>query len=76
MSGNSFGTEACQWIADNVFKHCINIEKVDLSDIFTKRLRSDLPNSLLLLMTALEGKKIKYLDLSHNAFGPDGVKSF
>jgi Ran GTPase-activating protein 1 len=76
MSGNSYGTEACQWIAENVIKFCENIKKVDFSDIFTSRLRSDLPNSLLLLMTALEGKSVQNLDLSHNAFGPDGVKSF
>jgi len=44
--------------------------------MFTARLRSDLPNSLAILMGKLDINKIVDLNLSHNAFGPDGVKSF
>lgn len=76
MSANSYGTEACQWIADEVLTKCVNLKKVNFSDMFTARLRSDLPNSLKILMSAISDRKIEYLDLSHNAFGPDGVKSF
>jgi len=28
------------------------------------------------MITALMDKKITYLNMSHNAFGPDGVRSF
>jgi len=44
--------------------------------MFTARLRSDLPKSLEILMGKLDVNKIIDLNLSHNAFGPDGVKSF
>ena len=76
FSENSYGTGACQWIADNVLQNAVNLEKVDFSDMFTARLRSDLPNSLAILMGKLDINKIVDLNLSHNAFGPDGVKSF
>ena len=76
FSENSYGTEACQWITDNVLKKAVNLQKVDFSDMFTARLRSDLPKSLAILMSGLDVNKIVDLNLSHNAFGPDGVKSF
>lgn len=76
LSANSYGTEACQWIADEILSKCLNLKKVNFSDMFTQRLRSDLPNSLKALMDSIMNRKIEHLDLSHNAFGPDGVKSF
>ena len=59
-----------------MLKKAVNLSKVDFSDMFTARLRSDLPKSLEILMSGLDVKKIVELNLSHNAFGPDGVKSF
>lgn len=44
--------------------------------MFTQRLRSDLPGSLKILMSSVIDKNIISLNLSHNAFGPDGVRSF
>ena len=44
--------------------------------MFVARLRSDLPNSLKILMNGLNPKIVTDLNLSHNAFGPDGVRSF
>jgi len=76
MSANSYGLEPCRWIADNVLKHCVNLKKVNFSDIFTTRARAVLPPSLKLLIEAIADKPIVELDLSANAFGPDGVKSF
>ena len=76
FSANSYGTEACQWISDNILRKAPNLTKVDFSDMFTARLRSDLPNSLKILMNGLNPKIVTHLDLSHNAFGPDGVRSF
>jgi Ran GTPase-activating protein 1 len=76
MGGNSYGTEACQWIADNVLTHCKNIERVNLSNIFIGRLKADLPTSLRILMNSIENKQVTHLDLSHNAFGPQGIASF
>jgi len=76
LGGNSYGTAACEWISDNILKNCVNLQKINFSDMFTQRLRSDLPNSLKILMTSVLDKPIESVDLSHNAFGPDGVRSF
>jgi Ran GTPase-activating protein 1 len=49
------------------------LKKADFSDIFTARLRSELPLSLKFLIDALDNKPVGDLILSDNAFGPDGV---
>ena len=76
MSANSYDLEPCRWIAENILKNCINLKRVNFSDIFTTRLRSNLPPSLKLLIDAIMDKPIVELNVSHNAFGPDGVQSF
>ena len=76
LSANSYGTEACKWIASEFLSKCDNLNKVNFSDMFTSRLRSDLPISLKFLMDSIIDKQITSVDLSHNAFGPDGVRSF
>lgn len=76
MSANSYGLEPCRWMAENVLKHCVNLKRVNFSDIFTTRAREVLPPSLKLLIGAITDKPIVDLDLSANAFGPDGVRSF
>jgi Ran GTPase-activating protein 1 len=53
-----------------------NLKYAIFSDLFVSRLRAELPESLLYLMDNIMDKNIIQLDLSHNAFGPDGVKSF
>jgi Ran GTPase-activating protein (RanGAP) involved in mRNA processing and transport len=53
LSGNSYGFEACQWIATNVLSKTTNIKHIDFSDIFTTRLRNTLPESLKVLMAPL-----------------------
>jgi Ran GTPase-activating protein 1 len=57
-------------------KEISNLEVVNYRDIFVSRLRADLPKSLYELVTAVNGKNIRVLDLSDNAFGPIGVQSF
>jgi Ran GTPase-activating protein (RanGAP) involved in mRNA processing and transport len=59
-----------------VLSKSINIKKIDFDDIFTTRLRSDLPKSLKYLIDSIIGRDIEELNLSNNAFGPDGVASF
>lgn len=44
-----------------------------MSDMFTGRLRSEIPQSLEFLSKALEAHPIELLDFSDNAFGPDGL---
>lgn len=57
-------------------KNIENLKYVNYRDIFVSRKKTDLPASLKELMLAIEEKKIEILDLSDNAFGPIGVKSF
>ena len=76
LSGNSYGMEACRWIAENVLKKCVNLQSVNFSDIFTTRERKELPPSLKLMIDAILDKPIRELNLAHNAFGPDGVNAY
>uniref|UniRef100_A0A667WFG5 Ran GTPase-activating protein 1 n=1 Tax=Myripristis murdjan TaxID=586833 RepID=A0A667WFG5_9TELE len=76
LEGNTVGVEAAQAIAKaletkNEFKCCY------WSDMFTGRLRSEIPPALNSLGDALltAGARLTVLDLSDNAFGPDGVKA-
>ncbi|XP_058509385.1 ran GTPase-activating protein 1a isoform X1 [Solea solea] len=75
LEGNTIGVEAAQAIAKALetkseFKCCY------WSDMFTGRLRSEIPPALNSLGDALmlAGAQLTVLDLSDNAFGPDGVK--
>ncbi|XP_041719281.1 ran GTPase-activating protein 1-like isoform X1 [Coregonus clupeaformis] len=75
LEGNTYGVEAAQAIAKALetkseFKYCY------WSDMFTGRLRSEIPPALNSLGAALmtAGARLTLLDLSDNAFGPDGVK--
>lgn len=75
LEGNTVGVAAAQAIAKALetkseFKRCY------WSDMFTGRLRSEIPPALNSLGDALmlAGAKLTVLDLSDNAFGPDGVK--
>ncbi|XP_064844163.1 ran GTPase-activating protein 1-like isoform X1 [Oncorhynchus masou masou] len=75
LEGNTYGVEAAQAIAKALetkseFKYCY------WSDMFTGRLRSEIPPALNSLGAALmtAGARLSVLDLSDNAFGPDGVK--
>ena len=56
VGNNSYGTAACKWIADTVLAKCVNLKKLDLSDMFTKRLKSDIPGSVKLMMDAIMDK--------------------
>uniref|UniRef100_UPI0037E8BC07 ran GTPase-activating protein 1-like isoform X1 n=2 Tax=Semicossyphus pulcher TaxID=241346 RepID=UPI0037E8BC07 len=75
LEGNTVGVDAAQAIAKALetksdFKCCY------WSDMFTGRLRSEIPPALNSLGDALilAGARLTVLDLSDNAFGPDGVK--
>uniref|UniRef100_A0A3Q1F125 RAN GTPase activating protein 1a n=1 Tax=Acanthochromis polyacanthus TaxID=80966 RepID=A0A3Q1F125_9TELE len=75
LEGNTVGVEAAQAIAKALetkseFKRCY------WSDMFTGRLRSEIPPALNALGDAvmLAGARLTVIDLSDNAFGPDGVR--
>ncbi|KAJ0015732.1 hypothetical protein NQD34_014022 [Periophthalmus magnuspinnatus] len=75
LEGNTLGVEAAHAIAKALEKKDL-LQRCYWSDIFTGRLRSEIPTALRSLGSALmcAGAWLTELDLSDNAFGPDGVK--
>ncbi|MCI4395301.1 hypothetical protein PGIGA_G00178750 [Pangasianodon gigas] len=75
LEGNTVGVEAAQAIA-KALEDKRDFQSCYWSDMFTGRLRSEIPPALTSLGAALisAGAQLKVLDLSDNAFGPDGVK--
>ncbi|KAI8590193.1 hypothetical protein BDZ88DRAFT_415848 [Geranomyces variabilis] len=74
LSGNTFGVEAGRAIAQ-ALKGQYSLQTASLSDMFTSRLRNEIPLVLEALVEALEDKtSLRELDLSDNAFGPAGAE--
>ncbi|XP_073684238.1 ran GTPase-activating protein 1b isoform X1 [Garra rufa] len=75
LEGNTLGVEAAQAIA-KALEVKRELEQCHWSDMFTGRLRSEIPPALKSLGSALmtSGARLTHLDLSDNAFGPDGVR--
>ena len=49
---------------------------IDFSNIFVSRLRAEIPKSLEVMAISLLPKQLIEIDLSDNAFGPDGIRAF
>nr|XP_003221037.1 PREDICTED: ran GTPase-activating protein 1 [Anolis carolinensis]XP_008108950.1 PREDICTED: ran GTPase-activating protein 1 [Anolis carolinensis] len=77
LEGNTVGVEAAKVIAKALETKSL-LKKCHWSDMFTGRLRSEIPPALISLGDALitAGCQLTELDLSDNAFGPDGVRGF
>ena len=75
LSLNSYSVEACGVVAE-LISHYPSITSADLSDMFTGRLRSEVVESMQVLSSSFAAQSLQYLDVSNNAFGPDGVRSF
>ncbi|XP_063796803.1 ran GTPase-activating protein 1 isoform X2 [Pseudophryne corroboree] len=75
LEGNTIGVEAAKAIAKALEKQS-DIKRCHWSDMFTGRLRSEIPPALISLGEALTSARAQLteLDLSDNAFGPDGVR--
>uniref|UniRef100_A0A1A8P9A6 Ran GTPase-activating protein 1 n=2 Tax=Nothobranchius TaxID=28779 RepID=A0A1A8P9A6_9TELE len=75
LEGNTLGVVAAQAIA-KALETKIDFKRCYWSDMFTGRLRSEIPPALNSLGDALmlASARLTVLDLSDNAFGPDGVK--
>ncbi|XP_043535833.1 ran GTPase-activating protein 1b isoform X2 [Chiloscyllium plagiosum] len=76
LEGNTIGVEAAKAIAKSL-SNKKELQKCYWSDMFTGRLRSEIPHALISLGDALmsAGAQLTLLDLSDNAFGPDGIRS-
>ncbi|OCT83142.1 hypothetical protein XELAEV_18025680mg [Xenopus laevis] len=77
LEGNTVGVEAAKAIAE-VLQRKPDLKRCHWSDMFTGRLRPEIPTALRSLGDALitAGAQLTELDLSDNAFGPDGVRGF
>lgn len=77
LEGNTVGVEAAKVIAKALEKKS-ELKRCHWSDMFTGRLRSEIPPALISLGEGLitAGAQLVELDLSDNAFGPDGVRGF
>jgi Ran GTPase-activating protein 1 len=65
--------EACRAIAE-ALKTQSSLKNVYFSDMFTGRLKNEIPLALEAFVDAFLDKSIDELDLSDNAFGPAGAK--
>ncbi|KAI8148489.1 hypothetical protein BJV82DRAFT_506718 [Fennellomyces sp. T-0311] len=72
LSGNTIGVEAAESLAA-ALKAKSTLKRALLSDIFTGRLLSEIPQALKALCDAFEENPLIELDLSDNAFGPAGA---
>ena len=75
LSHCSIGTECAKKLSEAI-SVCEKLTSVNYRDLFVSRLKEDLPISLKYLMEAISNKKISFLDLSDNAFGPTAIPSF
>ncbi|KAI5103244.1 ran GTPase-activating protein 1, partial [Silurus meridionalis] len=75
LEGNTVGVEAAKAIS-KALETKKDLQRCYWSDMFTGRVRSEIPSALKSLGSALmmSGARLTELDLSDNAFGPDGVK--
>ncbi|RKO92071.1 hypothetical protein BDK51DRAFT_11404, partial [Blyttiomyces helicus] len=74
LSGNTFGVEAARAIAA-ALKDKHELRVIGFSDMFTGRLKDEIPLALDAFVEAFEDKvHLEVLDLSDNAFGPAGAK--
>ena len=75
LSHCSIGTECAKKLSEAI-SVCEKLTSVNYRDLFVSRLKEDLPISLKYLMEVISNKKISFLDLSDNAFGPTAIPSF
>lgn len=70
LSGNTIGIDASRALSDAILRHKDSIVEVNFSDLYTGRLNTEIPQSLLYLLPALlQCSNLKIVNLSDNAFG-------
>ncbi|XP_017004812.2 ran GTPase-activating protein [Drosophila takahashii] len=75
LDGNTLGVEAAKAIGEGLKRHP-EFRKALWKNLFTRRLKSEIPEALKHLGAALNvaGAKLTVLDLSDNALGPNGMR--
>ncbi|KYM98869.1 PREDICTED: ran GTPase-activating protein 1-like [Cyphomyrmex costatus] len=76
LEGNTLGTPAAEVIAEALKEKGTLLKRALWKDMFTGRLKTEIPKALEYLGTALctAGSQLTELDLSDNAFGPIGIQ--
>eukprot|EP01015_Nassula_variabilis_P001574 TRINITY_DN1084_c0_g1_i23.p1 TRINITY_DN1084_c0_g1~~TRINITY_DN1084_c0_g1_i23.p1 ORF type:complete len:324 (+),score=72.25 TRINITY_DN1084_c0_g1_i23:66-1037(+) len=75
ISGNSYSKEFCRDFGEEL-KKCVNLERLNLNDIFVGRKKDEIPESLTNLTKYLaSNEKLYAMDLSNNAIGPNGAQA-
>jgi Ran GTPase-activating protein 1 len=74
LSENSLSISVAEELATKI-QDLKNLQIAGFNDIFVSRLKTDIPKSLSALVHSLEGKNIRVLNLSDNAFGPIGASA-
>ena len=70
LSGNTIGIEASEALSKAIIAHKDTLLEVDLSDIYTGRLNTEIPQSLQYILPALlQCSKLLLVNLCDNAFG-------
>lgn len=74
MEGNTLGVDAARGIG-NALKNHPEFQKALFKDLFTGRLKTEIPQALQLMGKGMidAGAKLKILDCSDNALGPNGM---
>lgn len=75
LEGNTFGIEAAAAIGETLAS-CPNLKYAYFKDMFTSRLKTEVPPALKHLFEGIiqSGAQLIELDVSDNAFGPHGAK--
>ena len=75
LEGNTFGIEAAAAIGETLAS-CPNLKYARFKDMFTSRLKTEVPPALKHLFEGIiqSGAQLIELDVSDNAFGPHGAK--
>ncbi|KAK7067623.1 Ran GTPase-activating protein 1, partial [Halocaridina rubra] len=75
LEANTLGVEAAEMMGDALANHP-EFERAHWKDLFTGRLKREIPEALRHLFSGLirAGAKLRELDLSDNALGPVGVE--
>lgn len=73
LSSNSIGSKVAVNLSEKIY-NLKNLQYANFSDIFVSRKLDEIPETLKNLISSIENKRIRILNLSHNAFGPVGIE--
>ncbi|KAL0725243.1 hypothetical protein Bca4012_039842 [Brassica carinata] len=76
FTNRSFGSEAAKFAASVLSSVKDQLTEVDLSDFVAGRPEAEALEVMNMFSSALEGSKLRYLDLSDNALGEKGIRAF